>query len=184
MIESRAHRGPLIGAALWLCSSLVQAEHYTVPLFVSSSLSGEAHGVLRVLNSGDASGSVEVHAIDDAGTRSGSATFTLNARSAVEFSASDLVSGSAMKGLSGGIGVATPRSLQGLAGASGVLARQAATAVYMPILCGLDHLERLIMRILRPTGFTTRISHPRPAPQRQDSGTMEIGSETISATAC
>ena len=81
-------------------------------------------------------------------------------------------------------GVGTPWSLQGLAGASGVLARQAASAAYISILCGLDHLERLIMRILRPTGFTTRISHPRPAPQRQDSGTMEIGSETISATAC
>ena len=84
MNESQAHFCRLSVIAFWLFSSFVQAEHYTVPLFVSSSLSGEAHGVLRVLNGGDASGSVEVYAIDDADTRSGSATFTLNTRSALE----------------------------------------------------------------------------------------------------
>jgi len=81
-------------------------------------------------------------------------------------------------------GIGTPRSLQGLAGASGALARQAATAVNMSILRALRRLVGLMKRILGPAGFKTRISHPQPAPERQGSGTMEIGSETISATGC
>jgi len=81
-------------------------------------------------------------------------------------------------------GVGTPRSLQGLAGASGALARQAATAVYLSISCGLGRLVGFIKRILGPAGSTTRISHPRPAPEPKGSGTMEIGSKTISATGC
>ena len=81
-------------------------------------------------------------------------------------------------------GVGTPRSPQGLAGASGALARQAATAVYMSMSCGLDRLVGLMKRILGPAAFKTRIPHPQPAPERQDSGTLEIGSKTISATGC
>ena len=47
---------------------------------------------------------MEIYAIDHAGTRSAPATFTLNALAAAEFTASDLVSGNAMKGLIGGTG--------------------------------------------------------------------------------
>ena len=60
--------------------------------------------MLRILNATDESGAVEIYAIDDAGTRSGPATFTLNASSAAEFTAMDLASGNATLGLTGGIG--------------------------------------------------------------------------------
>ena len=87
-----------------LCSYGALAEHYTVPLFVTASTAGEPQGVLRILNGTSESGTVEIHAIDDSGTRSGPATFTLNASAAAEFTATDLQSGNASKGLSGGVG--------------------------------------------------------------------------------
>ncbi|MCY4496801.1 MAG: hypothetical protein OXC14_05895, partial [Rhodospirillaceae bacterium] len=59
---------------------------------------------MRILNATNESGTVEIYAIDDAGTRSGPATFTLNASAAVEFTAADLASGNATLGLTGGIG--------------------------------------------------------------------------------
>ena len=80
------------------------AERYTLPLLETSTASDAATGVVRILNATDESGTVEIYAVDDAGTRSGPATFTLNASAAAEFSASDLVSGNATKGLTGGIG--------------------------------------------------------------------------------
>lgn len=91
-------------AALALWSSAALAEGYTLPLFVTSTMPGGMQGVLRILNDSDESGSVEIHAIDDAGMRFGPATFTLNALAAAEFDAAELASGSAVKGLSGGIG--------------------------------------------------------------------------------
>ena len=75
-----------------------------MPLLVPAGTSGEPQGVVRILNGTDESGTVEIHAIDDTGTRSGPATFTLNASAAVEFTATDLQSGNAMMGLTGGIG--------------------------------------------------------------------------------
>ena len=66
--------------------------------------SSEPQGVVRILNGTDESGTVEIYAIDDAGTRSGPATFTLNALAAVQFTATDLASGNATLGLTGGIG--------------------------------------------------------------------------------
>ena len=80
------------------------AERYTLPLFETSTASDAATGVVRILNATDESGTVEIYAVDDAGTRSGPAIFTLNASAAAEFSASELVSGNATKGLTGGIG--------------------------------------------------------------------------------
>ena len=87
---------------LWSFGAL--AEHYTIPLLVPATTSGAPQGVLRILNGTDESGTVEIYAINDTGTRSGPATFTLNASVAVEFNATDLQSGNATKGLSGGIG--------------------------------------------------------------------------------
>ena len=91
-------------AALVLWSSVALAERYTLPLFVMPATAGAPQGVLRILNDTEESGSVEIHAIDDAGARHGPAAFTLNALGAVEFDAEDLTSGNAMKGLSGGLG--------------------------------------------------------------------------------
>lgn len=92
-------------AALVLWSSAALAERYSLPLFVTSTTAGSIEGVLRILNDSEESGSVEIHAIDDAGMRSGPATFTLSAWTAVEFDAAELASGNAMKGLSGGTGM-------------------------------------------------------------------------------
>lgn len=92
-------------AVLALWGSAALAGHYTLPLFVTSTMPGTAQGVLRIVNGSGVSGSVGIHAIDDAGTRYGPATFTLDAGTAVEFDASDLASGNAMKGLSPGLGV-------------------------------------------------------------------------------
>ena len=90
------------GFLLW--NAWAQAEHYTLPLFVTSTSTDAATGVVRILNATDESGAVEIYAIDDAGTRFGPTTFTLDASAAAEFSASDLASGNAAKGLTGGVG--------------------------------------------------------------------------------
>jgi len=91
-------------AALVLCGPVALAEHYTVPLFVTSTTAGAAQGVLRIVNDTAASGSVQIHAIDDAGMRYGPVSFALDAWTAVEFDALELASGNAMKGLSSGFG--------------------------------------------------------------------------------
>ena len=93
-----------LAALLPLWCPAAQAGHYTLPLFVTSTAPGAAQGVLRIVNGAGESGSVEIRAIDDAGIRHGPAAFTLDAGAAVEFDASDLASGNAVKGLSPGLG--------------------------------------------------------------------------------
>ena len=73
-----------------MCAYTAQAAHYTLPLLVSPGGSGQPEGVVRILNGTEESGTVEIYAIDDAGTRSGPVTFTLNASAAVEYTASGL----------------------------------------------------------------------------------------------
>ena len=80
------------------------AERYTIPLFALASSSESPKGVLRIVNGEDNAGTVSIWAIDDAGIRSGPATFTLNASEAIEFDASELSADNAAKGLSGGVG--------------------------------------------------------------------------------
>ena len=75
-----------------------------MPLFVTSTESGAATGLVRILNVTDKAGTVQIHAVDDAGTRTGPATFTLNASAAAEFTAADLAAGNAALGLTGGVG--------------------------------------------------------------------------------
>ena len=77
---------------------------YTVPLLVPPGAPGGPQGMLRILNDTVESGKVEIYAVDDAGTRTGPATFTLNASAAAEFTATDLRSGNSSLGLTGGIG--------------------------------------------------------------------------------
>ena len=107
MDERRRQRWRLGAVVLCLCSSVAVAEHYTVPLFVPAGTSGGLQGVLRILNDSDASGTVTVYAIDDSGTRSGPATFTLGARAAAEFTATELANGSTASGLTGSLGTGT-----------------------------------------------------------------------------
>ena len=93
----------LLGCLL-LYGAAVQAEDYAIPLLVSPTATDGAQGVVRILNGTDESGTVEIYAISNAGTRSGPATFTLNASAAAQFTATDLQSGNAALGLTGGIG--------------------------------------------------------------------------------
>ncbi len=76
-------------AALLLCPSAARADIYTVPLLVPSATAGEPQGMVRILNATDGAGTVAIHASDDAGMRSGPATFTLNASAAVTIGALD-----------------------------------------------------------------------------------------------
>ena len=86
--------------------------HYTVPLLVPSGTSGGALGVLRILNGTAESGPVDIYAINDFGTRSGPATFTLGAWAAAEFTATDLRSGNVLLDLAGGVGPVRDARLQ------------------------------------------------------------------------
>ena len=94
----------LLLACFTLCSFQALAEQYTVPLLVPPGTSDAPQGLLRIVNDTDESGTVEIYAIDDAGTRTGPATLTLGAYVAVQFTATDLQSGNADLGLTGGVG--------------------------------------------------------------------------------
>ena len=94
-------------ASLLFLTPAALAEKYELPLFVSSTTSGQ-QGMVRILNHSDESGSVSIVAINNAGTRSSAATLTLDALAGVNLDASDIESGNATKGVTGGIG-----SLQG-----------------------------------------------------------------------
>ena len=91
---------------LLLFSGAVFGERYTAPLLVAAAPSGGPEGMLRIINGAAEPGMVTIYAIDDAGMRSGPATFTLNASAAAEFTAAELESGNAARGLAGGIGAA------------------------------------------------------------------------------
>ena len=95
----------VLAGLVLLCGGAL-AERYAVPLLAPPGASGEPEGVLRIVNSAAESGTVSIYAIDDAGLRSGPATFTLNASAAAEFTAAELQSGNAARGLDGGIGAA------------------------------------------------------------------------------
>ena len=102
-LQCRIRRLAAGGLVLLWCAA-GHAERHTLPLLLPSGTSEEPQGVVRILNGTDESGAVEIYAIDDAGTRSGPATFTLNASSAAEFTATDLKSGNAALELTGSIG--------------------------------------------------------------------------------
>ena len=93
-----------LASVLLCCAFSVNAERYTIPLLVPAGATGDPHGVVRILNDAQESATVTIHAIDDAGGRTGPAILTLSALSAVELGASELESGDAAKGLSVGLG--------------------------------------------------------------------------------
>ena len=95
----------VLAGLVLLCGGAL-AERYAVPLLAPPGASGDPEGVLRIVNSAAESGTVSIYAIDDAGMRSGPAVFTLNASAAAEFTAAELQSGNAARGLDGGLGAA------------------------------------------------------------------------------
>ena len=77
---------------------------HRLPLFPAAG--GARQGFARVINrSFTSSGEVVIHAVDDAGARSGPARLTLRPRQAVHFNSPDLENGNAAKGLDGGVGI-------------------------------------------------------------------------------
>ena len=93
-----------LASLLLFCSFAVNAERFTIPLLVPAGATSDPQGVIRILNDAQESATVTIHAIDDAGVRTGPATLMLDALAAVELSATELESGNAAKGLSAGLG--------------------------------------------------------------------------------
>ena len=65
---------------------------------------GGYQGVVRIVNRSDSAGEVRIEAVDDAGVQAPAVTLAIAAHEALELTSAELESGSAHKGLSGGIG--------------------------------------------------------------------------------
>ena len=90
-----------LGAVGWVAGDGTTA--YGIPLVTSASRAAQ-QGFLRIINLSDRTGTVRIHAVDDAGNRAGPVTLSLGARAAQQFNSGDLEFGNADKGLSGGVG--------------------------------------------------------------------------------
>ena len=79
---------------------------HTVPLLPAASrlVAEGLQGFVRIINHSRDAGEVRIEAFDDSGAKSGPVTLDLGAREAVELTSAELESGSAAKGLSGGVG--------------------------------------------------------------------------------
>ena len=96
--------GALLTSALLLAqapAALAQNEH-TLPLFVPAS-HATLQSFVRVINRSDRAGTVTIHAVDDAGDRSGPVTLSLGAGQTRHFNSDDLRDGAPGKGLTGSI---------------------------------------------------------------------------------
>ena len=104
VLAARRSTSLLLAGALLCLSAPAQAERYTIPWFEPPSAGGDPQGVLRIVNAAADAGTVTIHAIDDAGVRTGTAVLALNGSAAVDISAMELQTGDAAKGLSSGVG--------------------------------------------------------------------------------
>ena len=76
-----------------------------LPLFISAANPAQ-QGFARIINRGQWTGTVNIHAIDDAGQRRGPVTLSIDAQQAVHFNSDDLELGNPAKGLPDGLGAA------------------------------------------------------------------------------
>ena len=104
MLVATRSASPLLTAALLCLSASVQAERYTIPWFEPPGAGSDPQSVLRIVNAEADAATVTIHAIDDAGVRTGTAVLALNGSAAVDISAMELQIGDATKGLSSGVG--------------------------------------------------------------------------------
>ena len=93
VLAARRSTSLLLAAALLCLSAPAQAERYTIPWFEPPSAGGDPQGVLRIVNAAADAGTVTIHAIDDAGVRTGTAVLALNGSAAVDISAMELQTG-------------------------------------------------------------------------------------------
>ena len=77
-----------------------------LPLFLSAS-DAEREGFARLLNHSEASGTVRIYGVDDAGVWSGPVVLTLASGAAAHFNSGDLERGNEAKGLAGALGAGT-----------------------------------------------------------------------------
>ena len=77
-----------------------------LPLFLPAS-DAKREGFARLLNHSQASGTVRIHGIDDAGAESGPVMVTLEPREVAHFNSRDLEQGNTSKGLVGALGAGT-----------------------------------------------------------------------------
>ena len=79
---------------------------YTVPLLPAASrfVAESLQGLVRIINRSGEAGEVRIEAFDDAGVEAPAVTLAVRGHEVVEFTSSELESGSVAKGLSGGIG--------------------------------------------------------------------------------
>ena len=76
---------------------------YSLPLVLSAADS-RRQGFVRMINRSDESGTVLIHAMDDAGVRYGPLEVEMDARETIHFNSDDLERGNPDKGIAGGIG--------------------------------------------------------------------------------
>ena len=79
------------------------AQRYSLPLILSASDNGR-QGFVRIVNRSTRSGTISVHAVDDAGVRSGPFELAVDVQEAVHFNSDDLESGNPDKGIPVGAG--------------------------------------------------------------------------------
>ena len=76
---------------------------YTLPLVLSADNAGST-SFLRIINTTDESGTVQIHGIDDTGERFGPASLAIGANAVVNFTSRELERGNTAKGISSGVG--------------------------------------------------------------------------------
>lgn len=86
-----------------LAAAQESASTHVVPLFPAASDTGP-QGLVRIINHSDQSGTVDIVAIDDAGTRVEGLSLSISAGHAAHLDSDDLESGNAESGLSGSTG--------------------------------------------------------------------------------
>ena len=92
--------GPVLVAAAGAAAAIQQ----TVPYFPSASNALGREGFARIVNHSDEAGTVEIVAVDDAGSRSEPLTLTIAADETKHFNSLDLEQGNPRKGLAGAAG--------------------------------------------------------------------------------
>ena len=99
---------PIVKAVAVLClagmAAVANAQNtYTLPFVLAADNAGVT-SFMRIINTTEESGTVQIHAIDDTGERFGPASLSIGADAVVHFTSRDLEQGNAAKGFPSGVG--------------------------------------------------------------------------------